>query len=121
RRRDQRVPECDVMAPGPPEPYRIPAVLDLPASRRQKEAPDERGALGGTGERLAVPGRDAETEDPVGVLAAAGEWPPSSDPPAFARRLGRSGRLARAGNDRVRTIPIDLVVGLARQQGRKHR
>src|SRR4030081_2111625 len=40
RRRDQRVPERDMMAPRTLEPCDMPSVLDLPVARRQHEAPE---------------------------------------------------------------------------------
>ena len=42
RRRDDRVLERDVMAPGSLEPRDVPGVLDLPVARRQEEAADQR-------------------------------------------------------------------------------
>src|SRR3979411_963486 len=81
---DERVPERYMMAPRTLEPCDVPSVLDLPVARRQHEAPEHWRAIrpGRSGYRLLSVGHDAESENPVGVLAAAHERPPSVDPPA---------------------------------------
>jgi hypothetical protein len=60
RRRDNLVPECDVMAPSTLEPYDVPSILDLPVARRQEEAPDQRrpSLAGWSGEWLSALGHD---------------------------------------------------------------
>ena len=95
----------------------MPSVLDLPVTRRQHEAPEHWRAVrpGRSGYRLLSVGHDAESENPVGVLAAAHERPPSGDPPAARHCLGHPRRLGRGGNNHVRAVVVDLIVGFPRK------
>ena len=99
----------------------VPGVLYLPVARRQEDASDQRrpALAGRSREWLPILGDDAEPEHPVGMLTAASERPLSVNPPTASCRLGRSRRLGRAGNDHVRAVLVDLLVGFPRQQGRE--
>src|SRR5882724_3946609 len=107
------------MASGSLEPHRVPGILDFPITRRQREAANQRPPVCASG-RLAVLGHGAESDQPVGMLAAAGEGPSAVDPPAAGRGLGRSCRLDGSAQGHVRAASIHLLVGLARQQGREN-
>src|SRR5262245_64913587 len=100
------------MAPGPLESRDVPGVLDQPVTRWQGETTDQR-ELRLAWERLPALCHHAETSHPVGMLAPAGERPPSVDPPAVSGRLGRTCRLRRPGKDHVGAVPVDLIVRLA--------
>src|SRR5260221_3671198 len=103
------------MTPGTLEPWDVPGVLDLPVARRQEEAADQRPPSL-AGDWLPALAHDAEPHHPVGMLAAAGEWPSSVDAPAARRRLGRPHRLGRAGKDHVLAALVDPLVGFPRQR-----
>src|SRR5262245_53171297 len=102
------------MAPGSLEPGNVPGVLDSPVARRQDDASYERRPARDE-DWLPALEHGAEPEHPVGMLAAARERPPAVDSPATGDRLGRPRGLGRAGEDRVGTVAVDLVVGLAQQ------
>ena len=102
--------KCDVMAARALEPCDVPGVLDPPFARRHEEAADQRV--------LAPIGHEAEPRHPIGMQASAGKRPASIDAPSTLRRLGRTARRGRAGQDSVWAVAIDLIVGLPRQQGR---
>ncbi len=118
-RPDDLVLQADVVAPGTLEALGVPSVLDPPFVRSQQKPADQwRPCFAGrSGQRLAALGHHAEADDPIGMLATAGERPPSRDPPPPGRGLGRAAGLEAARADHVRAVPVDPLVGFQRQHG----
>src|SRR6516162_8568524 len=53
------------------------------------------------------------------MKAPAGQWPSSVDPPAAGHPLRRARGLNGARDDDIRSVAVNLVVGLAGQEGRE--
>src|SRR5258708_39706468 len=89
-RRHELVFDRDVMAPATIEPCNVPGVLDLPLVGRQQKASNQRRPFfaGRPRHRFSTILHDAEPDQPVGMLATTGEWPPSIDAPTGRRRPG---------------------------------
>ncbi len=69
-----------MVAASPLQPSGMPSILDLPVGCRKKHELRHRNTIDRSRKRLAIFGHHACCQDPVGMLAAAGERPSAVNP-----------------------------------------
>ena len=97
---DERPVDHDVVAAGAAQPGHRPGVLDLDVARGEHHHADR---------RLPAVVDHAVADEPVGVLAAAGERPLPGHPVAALDRGGGAGRVGRGGHDHVGAGGVERV------------
>ena len=110
--RDEHVFEREVVAAGAAQAGHRPRVDDVDLACRQHHHPQRRHA--------AVV-HHAVGDEPVGVLATAGERPPTARTEAAIDDRGDTRRVERSGDHDVGTIGVHDVKGRGRQLADDHR
>src|SRR5262245_40423810 len=91
------------------EPGSVPRVLDLPLLGRQDDASHLRHAIS-SDNWTSVARQDADPQHPIGVQAAAREWPAAVDAPAIRNHLRLACRRNRPRKGDIRSIGIHTIV-----------
>jgi hypothetical protein len=101
--------DAEVVAAGAAEPGDVPRVLDDHLVAGEQRHAQLRDAVDDS--------LDAVAEQPVGMLATAGEGPPAGHAISTVDRLDRSGRVDRAGDHDVGPVGVQRVERRSREAG----